>query len=409
MVKTTIAAALAALALAVPFAIAPAAAQEFDGNVKIGVLNDRSSLYADTTGVGSEIAARMAVDDYMKANPQSRLKVTVIAADHQNKPDIGAAIARQWFEKDGVDMVVDVPNSAVALAVSDIAKQLNKVNINASAGTTRLTGDLCNANTLHWNFDNYALANGTGRAVIATGGDSWFFITADYAFGRDLEEQTSSVVKAQGGAVVGSVRVPINTPDFSSFLLQAQSSGAKVVGLANAGGDTINSIKQAAEFGISPKQRVAGLLIFITDIHSLGLKVTQGLNFTESFYWDLNDQTRAWTARFIKLRNNYPTSNQAATYSGTLHYLKAMEVARSRDGKKVVEQMKAMPTDDPVLGKGTVRADGRKLQPMYLFEAKKPQESKSEWDLYKLVKTIPADDVWRPLNAGGCPLVTKTQ
>jgi branched-chain amino acid transport system substrate-binding protein len=395
----------AAAAAVVCLAAMPVSAQDFD--VKIGVLNDRSSLYADTTGPGSEVATRMAVDDYMKANPKSVLKVTVVAADHQNKPDIGAAIARQWFEKDGVDMIVDVPNSAVALAVSDIAKLLNKVNVNASAGTTRLTGDACNQNTLHWNFDNYALANGTGRAVIATGGDTWFFITADYAFGKDLEEQTASVVKAQGGKVLGAVRAPLNTPDFSSFLLQAQGSGAKVVGLANAGGDTINSIKQAAEFGISPQQRIAGLLIFLTDIHSLGLKVTQGLNFTESFYWDLNDDTRAWTERFVKLHKNYPTSNQAAAYSGTLHYLKAMEIAKSRDGKKVVEQMKAMPTDDPVLGKGSIREDGRKLHPMYLFQAKAPGESKSEWDLYKLVKTIPANEVWRPLSAGGCPYITK--
>jgi len=396
----------AATMVALTLAASAVMAQDFDGTVKIGVLNDRSSLYADTTGPGSEVATRMAVDDYMKAHPNSILKVTVVAADHQNKPDIGAAIARQWFEKDGVDMIVDVPNSAVALAVSDIAKQLNKVNVNASAGTTRLTGDACNQNTLHWNFDNFALANGTGRAIIATGGDTWFFITADYAFGKDLEEQTSAVVKAQGGKVLGAVRAPLNTPDFSSFLLQAQGSGAKVVGLANAGGDTINSIKQAAEFGISPNQRIAGLLIFITDIHSLGLKVTQGLNFTESFYWDLNDDTRAWTARFIKLHKNYPTSNQAASYSGTLHYLKAMEVAKSRDGKKVVAQMKAMPTDDPVLGKGSIREDGRKLHPMYLFQAKSPAESKSEWDLYKLVKTIPADEVWRPLSEGGCPFIT---
>jgi branched-chain amino acid transport system substrate-binding protein len=396
----------AATMVALTLAASAVMAQDFDGTVKIGVLNDRSSLYADTTGPGSEVATRMAVDDYMKAHPNSILKVTVVAADHQNKPDIGAAIARQWFEKDGVDVIVDVPNSAVALAVSDVAKQLNKVNINASAGTTRLTGDACNQNTLHWNFDNYALANGTGRAVIATGGDTWFFITADYAFGKDLEEQTSAVVKAQGGKVLGAVRAPLNTPDFSSFLLQAQGSGAKVVGLANAGGDTINSIKQAAEFGISPNQRVAGLLIFITDIHSLGLKVAQGLNFTESFYWDLNADTRAWTERFIKLHKNYPTSNQAASYSGTLHYLKAMEVAKSRDGKKVVAQMKAMPTDDPVLGKGSIREDGRKLHPMYLFQAKSPAESKSEWDLYKLVKTIPADEVWRPLSQGGCPFIT---
>jgi branched-chain amino acid transport system substrate-binding protein len=397
----------AALAAATAVCLIGGSASAEDFNVKIGILNDRSSLYADTTGIGSEVAARMAVEDYAKANPNSALKVTIVAADHQNKPDIGSGIAREWYERDGVDAIIDVPNSAVALAVSEITKTHNKVNINTSAGTTRLTGDLCNANTIHWNFDNFALANGTGRAVVATGGDSWFFITADYAFGHDLEAQTSAVVKQQGGKVLGGVRVPLNTSDFSSFLLQAQASGAKVVGLANAGGDTINSIKQASEFGLTPKQKLAGLLIFTTDLHSLGLQVAQGLVFTESFYWDLNDDTRAWTKRFMQRHKNAPTSNQAATYSATLHYLKAMEVAKTRDGAKVIAQMKAMPTDDVILGKGSVRADGLKIHPMHLFQAKTPAESKGEWDLEKLVKTIPAEDAWLPLSESACPLTKK--
>ncbi len=387
---------------------APAGAQQPQQfEVKIGVLNDMSSLYQDTTGPGSLLGVRMAVEDYMKINTKSALKVTVISADHQNKPDIGSNIARQWYQVENVDAIIDVPNSAVALAVADITKQYNKVNLNASAGTTRLTGDACNANLIHWNFDNFALANGTARAVVATGGDTWFFITADYAFGHDLEAQTSAVVKQQNGKVLGAVRAPLNTPDFSSFLVQAQSSGAKVIGLANAGGDTVNAIKQAAEFGITPKQKLAGLLVFLTDVHSLGLPVAQNLLFTESFYWDLNDKTRAWSERFAKQHKTYPTSNHAASYSAALHFLKAMEVVKTRDGKKVIEQMKAMPTDDDVLGKGTIREDGRKMHPMYLFQAKAPAESKSEWDLYKMVKEIPVDQAWRPLSEGGCPLVAK--
>jgi branched-chain amino acid transport system substrate-binding protein len=400
------AAAIAAAAVGLPQL--GAAQGSFDGTVKLGVLNDMSSLYQDTTGPGSVLGTTMAVEDYAKAHPESKLKVTVLSADHQNKPDIGSAVAREWIERENVDALIDVPNSAVALAVADIVKQLNKVQVNASAGTTRLTGDACNANTVHWNFDNFALANGTGRAVVATGGDSWYFLTADYAFGHDLEAQTMAVVKAQGGKVLGAVRHPLNNADFSSFLLQAQASGAKVVGLANAGGDTINSIKQAAEFGITQQQKLAGLLIFLTDIHSLGLKTAQGLVFTESFYWDMNDDTRAWSKRFAQRHKNYPTSNQAAAYSGTLHLLKAIEAAKTHDGKAIVEQMKAMPTDDPVLGKGSVRIDGRKIHPMHLFQAKTPEESKSEWDLYKLVRTVPAEEAWRPLGEGGCSLVKKS-
>src|SRR5215467_7290175 len=382
----------------------------FDGHVKVGVLNDQSSLYADATGQGSVVAARMALEDYMKANPNSKLKVELIFADHQNKPDIGANIARQWFERDGVDMVLDVPNSGVALAVNDVTRRLNKVMVNGSAGTARLTGDQCSPNTVQWTFDNFALANGTGRAVVSTGGDSWFFITADYAFGHDLEAQTTAVVKQMGGKVLGSVRAPLNTPDFSSYLLQAQSSKAKVVGLANAGGDTINSIKQASEFGIiKAGQRMAGLLVFITDVNSLGLDVTQGLQFTEAFYWDTNDDTRAWTKRFVEKINGrlYPTMVHAGNYGGMLHYLKAVDAAQTTDGVKVVAKMKELPTMDPTFGPGRVREDGRHLYPMYLWQVKKPEESKARWDYYKLAKVIPAEEAWRPLDQGGCSFVAK--
>ena len=382
----------------------------FDGHVKVGVLNDQSSLYADVTGQGSVVAARLALEDFMTANPNSKLKVEIIFADHQNKPDIGANIARQWIEREGVDMILDVPNSSVALAVSGVTQQLNKVMVNGSAGTARLTGDLCSPNTVHWTFDNFALANGTGRAIVSTGGDTWFFITADYAFGHDLEAQTTAVVNAMGGKVLGSVRAPLNSPDFSSYLLQAQSSKAKVIGLANAGGDTINSIKQAFEFGIvKGGQRLAGLLVFITDVNSLGLDVAQGLQFTDAFYWDMNDDTRAWTKRFVEKINGrlYPTMNHAGNYGGMLHYLKAVEAARNNDGAKVVAKMKELPTSDVTFGAGRVREDGRHMHPMYLWQVKKPEESKAKWDYYKLVKTIPAEDAWRPLDQGGCSLVAK--
>jgi branched-chain amino acid transport system substrate-binding protein len=392
-------------------AAVPASAQApFDGTVKVGVLNDQSSLYADATGQGSVIAARMAVEDYMKANPNSKLKVEIIFADHQNKPDVGSAKAREWFERDGVDMVLDVPNSAVALAVNDVTKSLNKVMVNGSAGTARLTGDACSPNTVHWTFDNFALANGTGRAIVSTGGDSWFFITADYAFGHDLEAQTTNVVKAAGGKINGGVRVPLNNADFSSFLLQAQASKAKVVGLANAGGDTINSIKQAAEFGIvSAGQRLAGLLVFVTDVHSLGLKVAQGLQYTDAFYWDMNDDTRAWTKRFVEKMNGkqYPTMNHGGNYSGMMHFLKAIDAAQTRDGLKIIAKMKELPTDDVTFGKGRVREDGRHMHPMHLWQVKTPEESKGPWDYAKLVKTIPAEEAWRPLDQGNCPLVKK--
>ena len=384
--------------------LAPAAAY-CETPVKIGVLNDRSGLYADVGGEGSVIAAKMAIEDFKAA--EKGLKVDVIGADHQNKPDVAVNTGREWFDQQGVDLIIDVPNSGVALAVSELVREKNKVFIDSGAAASDLTGAKCSPNTIHWTYDTWALANGTGSAIVKRGGTSWFFIAADYAFGAALERDTAKVVKDNGGTVVGSVKAPLNTQDFSSYLLQAQSSGAKIIGLANAGGDTINSIKQAAEFGIvQGGQNLAGLLIFLTDIHSLGLKTAQGLIFTTAFYWDLNDQTRVWSDRFMKATGRRPTMVQAGIYSGVLHYLKAVEVLKSaKDGKAVVAKMKEIPTDDPLFGKGEVRADGRKIHDMYLFEVKKPEESKGPWDYYKLLATIPADKAFRPLNEGGCPLV----
>jgi branched-chain amino acid transport system substrate-binding protein len=393
-------------ALAAGLACGSAAAQQ---SVKIGVLTDMSSLYADNTGPGSVAAAKMAAADFMKDHPT--VKVEIVSGDHQNKADVGSNIANTWFDVDHVDMIIDVPNSGVALAISQIAAQKNKVFIGSGPATSDLTGAKCNANTVHWTYDTWMLANGTGTAVVKTGGDSWFFLTADYAFGYALERDTSAVVEKNGGKVLGKVRHPINTNDFSSFLLQAQASKAKVIGLANAGGDTINSIKQASEFGIvKGGQSLAGLLVFASDINALGLNIAQGLIFTETWYWDLNDANRAWTKRWQAERNaagKVPTMNMAGVYAGTLHYLKAVTALKSAaDGKAVVAQMKAMPTDDPLFGKGTIRADGRKLHPAYLFEVKKPSESKYPGDFYKVRATIPADEAFRPLKDGNCPLVT---
>ena len=392
--------------LIVAAALLAATAANAETQVKIGVMNDRSGLYADMSGEGSVVAAKLAIEDFKAAD--KGLKVEVVSADHQNKADVAINTAREWFDQQGVDIIVDVPNSGVALALSELIKEKNKVFINSGAAASDLTGAKCSPNTIHWTYDTWALANGTGSAIVKRGGTSWFFITADYAFGAALERDTAKVVKENGGTVVGAVKAPLNTQDFSAFLLQAQSSGAKIIGLANAGGDTINSIKQAAEFGIvQGGQNLAGLLIFITDIHSLGLKTAQGLIFTAAFYWDLNDQTRAWSDRFMKATGRRPSMVQAGVYSGVLHYLKAVEALKSaKDGKAVVAKMKEMPTDDPLFGKGEVRADGRKTHDMYLFEVKKPEESKGPWDYYKLLTTIPADKAFRPLNEGGCPLVT---
>lgn len=385
-----------------------AAAQ--DKNIKIGVLTDNSGLYADLGGPGSTVAAQMAIEDSGLA--AKGWKLDLISADHQNKPDIATAIARQWADVEKVDIFMDVLNSGVALAVNNVVKEKNSILIDTGAATSDLTNAQCSPNTVHWVYDTYMLANSTGQALVKAGGDTWYFLTADYAFGHALERDTTAVVVKSGGKVIGSVKHPLNTADFSSFLLQAQASKAKIVGMANAGGDTTNTIKQAAEFGIvAGGQKLAGLLLFITDVHALGLKVAQGLNFTETFYWDMNDGTRAFSKRFSERVKNkaMPSMVQAGVYSGLLHYFKALEAmgGNPHDGAKVVAKMKEMPTDDPLFGHGTIRADGRKLHPAYLFEVKKPEESKGPWDYYKLVGTTPADQAFRPLSESACPLVKK--
>jgi len=392
-------------AAALAFAAGAAHAQVSDGVIRIGVLNDQSSLYADLAGQGSVIAARMAVEDFGAA--KRGMKVEVLSADHQNKPDVGSAIARQWYDVDKVDVIFDVPNSGVALAVNQITRDKGKALIVSGAASADLTGKACSPNTVHWTYDTWMLANGTGNAIVKTGGDTWFFLTADYAFGHALERDTEAVVLKAGGKVLGKVRHPLNTQDFSSFLLQAQSSKAKIIGLANAGGDTTNSIKQAAEFGIvKGGQNLAGLLVFITDVHGLGLNNAQGLILTESFYWDYNEQTRAFAKRFAAAdRGIHPTMVHAGVYAGVLHYLKAVAALKSDDGTKVIQKMKEIPTDDPLFGKGRIRQDGRKVHPAYLLEVKRPSESKYPWDYYKIRATIPADQAFRPEKEGGCPLV----
>ncbi|OYX65666.1 MAG: ABC transporter permease [Rhizobiales bacterium 32-66-11] len=397
------------MAAASLFAVTAAQAQTTPIPVKIGVLNDQSGLYADLGGPGSVWAAKKAVEDFNAA--AKGMKVEVVFADHQNKADVGTSIARQWYDVDGVDVIVDVPNSGVALAVNQVTKEKNKVFINSGAASSDLTGKACTPNTVHWTYDTWALANGTGKAITKNGGDTWFFLTADYAFGHALERDTSEVVKANGGKVLGTVRVPLNNSDFSSFLLQAQGSKAKIIGLANAGGDTINSIKQAAEYGIvDGGQKLAGLLIFLSDVHSLGLKTAQGLNLTSAWYWDMTDANRAFAKEFAAAnRGVHPTMVQAGVYSGVTHYLKAVEALKSaKDGAAVVAEMKKLPTDDKLFGKGEVRADGRQIHPMYLFEVKKPSESKYPYDYYTLKATIPANEAFRPLDQGDCPLVKKT-
>ena len=395
--------ACAALGLA-----APALAQ--DKNVKIGVLNDMSSLYADIGGPNSVVAIKMAVED--SGLPAKGWTIEVLSGDHQNKPDIGVNIARQWIDAEKVDAIADTPNSGVALAVSNVVREKNAVLLNSGAASADLTGKACSPNTISYTYDTYMLANGTGKALTKAGGDTWFFLTSDYAFGHALERDTAAVVTANGGKVLGGVKHPLNTSDFSSFLLQAQSSKAKVIGLANAGGDTTNAIKQSSEFGIvAGGQKLAALLLFITDEHSLGLKTAQGLTFTESFYWDMNDQTREWSKRLQKLspKGTMPSMTVAGLYSGVLHYLKTLEAmgGNPHDGVKVVAKMKELPTDDILFGKGTIRIDGRKMLPAYLFEVKKPEESKYPWDYYKLVATIPAEEAARPLSESECPLVKK--
>ncbi len=376
-------------------------------NVKIGVLTDMSSLYSGIGGPGSVAAAKLAIEDF---NPAAHnMKVDLVSGDHQNKPDIGSGIARQWYDVENVDAIVDVPNSGVALAVNEVTREKNKVFLVSNAATSDLTGPKCSPNTVHWTYDTWMLAHGTGGALVKTGGDTWFFLTADYAFGHALERDTTAVVTAAGGKVLGSVNVPLNNQDFSSFLLQAQASKAKIIGLANAGGDTDNSIKQGAEFGITAGgQHFAGLLVFITDVEALSLKVAQGLVLTETWYWDMTDANRAWTKRWqAQVPGKFPNMSQAGVYSAVAHYLKAVAALKSAaDGKAVVAKMKEMPTDDPLFGKGSIRADGRKIHPAYVFDVKTPAESKYAGDDYKLRATIPADEAFRPMKDDNCPMLT---
>jgi branched-chain amino acid transport system substrate-binding protein len=393
------------MAVATALSLGTAQAQVSDNLIKIGVLSDMSSLYTDLAGAGSVVAAKLAIED--SGIEKRGYKVELVSADHQNKPDIGSGIASKWYDTEKVDVIVDVPNSGVALAVNQITKDKGKAFLVSGAASSDLTGKACTPNTIHWTYDTWMLANGTGGAIVKTGGDTWFFLTADYAFGQALERDTEAVVLKNGGKVLGKVRHPLNTQDFSSFLLQAQASKAKIVGLANAGGDTTNSIKQAAEFGIvKGGQNLAGLLVFLTDIHALGLPTAQGLIVTNTFYWDQNDQTRAFAKRFSALdKGIYPTMVHAGVYSAVTHYLKAVEALKSDDGTKVIAKMKEMPTDDPLFGKGSIRADGRKIHPAYLVQVKTPAESKYPWDYYKVRTTIPADQAFRPMADGGCPLV----
>ena len=372
---------------------------------KIGVLNDMSSVYADYQGIGSVIAAQMALEDSRQV---IGVPAEIVSADHQNKPDIGLSIARRWFDTEGVDVILDVPNSAVALAVAQLCRDRNKVLIGSGAGSADLTGKACTPNTVHWTYDTWQLGNSYGRALTSADAKRWYFITADYAFGKSLEESCASAVKAAGGEVLGSARHPIAATDFSSYLLQAQSSGADVVAFCNAGDDLNNSLKQASEFHLAPKQKLVGLIFNITNVPGLGLKACEGLEAISSFYWDFNDGTRAFSARFqaVHPRKNMPNDMQAGCYAATLHYLKAVKkLGSATDGKAVVDTMKAIPTDDPLFGKGSIRVDGRKLHPMYLFDVKSEAESKGPWDAFKLVRTISADDSFRPLSQGGCSLV----
>ncbi|TWB06522.1 ABC transporter substrate-binding protein [Bradyrhizobium stylosanthis] len=382
--------------------IVPASAQQTP--LKIGVLSDFSSVYSDIGGQGNVEATRMAIDDFggrMFGEP-----ISMVSADVLNKPDVASTIARKWWETEGVDMIIDLPTSATALAVMELSKQYEKIMIVTDAASSDITGKSCSPYTAHWTYDTYANAHTVGSAIVKNGGDTWFFLTADYVFGHSVERDTSDVVKAAGGKVLGSVKHPLNTADFSSFLLQAQASKAKIIGLANGGGDTINAIKQAGEFGIvAGGQNLAAIVMFISDVHSLGLKLAQGLIITEAYYWDLNDKTRAFGKRFMERVKRMPTMNQAATYSATLHYLKAVQAAGTKDTKTVMAKMRELPVKDAFTDNGILREDGRMVHSMYLFQVKKPEESKGPWDYYKLLAEVPADQAFRPLKDGGCPLV----
>ena len=385
---------------------AGAQAQVSGGVVKIGVLTDLSGTYSDLAGSGAVLATKMAVEDFI-AKEKPDFKIEVVSADHQNKADIASNKAREWFEREGVDTATELVTTSVALAVMKIAKEKDRIALMSGPASTPITNEQCNDVTVHYTYDTYALANGTAKAVTKQGGKSWFFLTADYAFGQALEKDASAVVSANGGKVLGSVRHPFPGSDFSSFLLKAQASGAQVIGLANAGADTTNAIKQAAEFGITPTQSLAGLLMFITDIHSLGLKTTQGMYLTEGFYWDLNDETRAWSKRFFGVQKKMPTMVQAGQYSSVYHYLKAVKAAGSDDTKKVMAQMKKMPINDFFAKNGQIREDGRMVHDMYLMQVKKPADSKYPWDYYHVRQTIPAAEAFQPLSQSRCPLVKK--
>ena len=395
-----------ALAAATTAALASAHAQISDNVVRIGVLTDLSGVYSDVSGKGTVVATQMAIDDFI-ARDRPAFRIEMVSADHQNKGDIAANKAREWFERDRVDVASELVTTSVALAVQKIAKEKNRIALVSGAASTRVTNEDCNDVTVHWTYDTYAVANGTAKAVTKTGGKKWFFLTADYAFGHSLETDASAVVKANGGEVLGAVRHPFPGSDFSSFLLKAQGSGAQIIGLANAGGDTINSIKQAAEFGVTPKQSLAGLLMFITDVHSLGLKVTQNMYLTEGFYWNLNDETRAWSKRFFDVHKRMPTMVQAGQYSSVMHYLKAVKAIGTDDTAKVMTQMKKTPVNDFFAKGGTIRDDGRMVHDMYLLQVKKPAESTTPWDYYHVRATIPAAEAFQTLSASKCPLVAK--
>ncbi|WP_050625727.1 ABC transporter substrate-binding protein [Bradyrhizobium viridifuturi] len=398
----SIATSLSATGLLAAVLAGPALAQQTP--LKIGVLTDFQSVYSDIGGAGNVEATKMAIEEFggsMFGKP-----IELVTADALNKADVAATITRKWYEAENVDMIIDMPTSATALAGMEMSKQFEKIMIVTDAASSDITGKSCSPYTLHWTYDTYANAHTVGSAIVKNGGDSWFFITADYVFGHSIERDTGDVVRAAGGKVLGSARHPLNTPDFSSFLLQAQSSKAKIVGLANGGGDTINAIKQAAEFGIvAGGQNLAGIVMFISDIHSLGLKLAQGLIITEAYYWDLNDRTRAFGKRFFERMKRMPTMNQAATYSATLHYLNAVKAAGTKETKPVLAKMRATPVRDAFTDNGVVREDGRMVHSMFLFEVKKPEESKAPWDYYKVLAEVPGDQAFRPLKDGGCPLI----
>src|ERR1700732_4346803 len=401
---------IAALVMTTSLLAGGALAQTMDKVVKVGSLGDQSGLYADIGGPGSSEAAQMAIED--SGLLAKGWKIDLISADHQNKPDVGVNIGKQWIDVEKVDVFVDLASSGVGLAIANLAKEKNVVNLNSGSASSDLTGAQCSPNTVHWVYDTWMLANGTGKALVKSGGDSWFFLTADYAFGHALERDTAAVVTANGGKVLGAVKHPLNNADFSSFLLQAQSSKAKIIGLANAGGDTTNSIKQAAEFGIvKAGQKLAALLLFLTDVKAIGLETAQGLNFTETFYWDMNDQTRAFSKKFAARMKNAapPTMVQAGVYAGLMHYFKALDAlgGNPHDGIKVVEKMKSIPTDDPLFGKGEIQPNGRTIHSAYLFEVKKPSESKAPWDFYKLIGTVPGDQAFTPLSESKCAMLKK--